>query len=425
MNTLINSLNDLKYDLTKHFILLYSGGLDGMYFLDWALKHGCQPIALYVQVAEDEDPWRKTNAAREMGVEVAIDDRRDELVRDFIKKGLHANARYQGTFPVASTLTRPLLAKAAVELAQKRGYSAVAHTATYMQNSATRFHLALAALAPELKIIAPFLRSQVPRDEKLAAAERLGMKTESGIYSVDNNLWARVIECGTLENPENDLPNQGVFIWTRDYGDTPDSPDIVEVEFEKGMPVAIEGRHMALRQIIQDLNARGGQHGVGRHVGLEETAFGVKNHEIREAPAAEILLTAHHELEMAALTSHELTLKSHLEREWTNIAVRGEWFSDLAEALLLFLQRMSQLAHGHVRLLLSKGQITVLSKRADHGLYYAGFEHDYAATMEKYNFEAGLALMSLPGQRRAKLRNLTSEAYAPLSARTSHIGTRD
>jgi argininosuccinate synthase len=385
-------------------LLLYSGGLDGTHFLDWALSRGIEVLALNVGLEGRGKHERSARLAAALGAEYVFRDRTEEFVSDYVAAGIRANAYYRGLFPLCSSFSRPLMARAAVGLARERGIGAIAHTSTPTQNTAGRFTLSLMALAPEIAIIAPYLRTRLTREQKLGRLVDKGMDFDGGIYSVDQNLWGRVIECGSLENPENDLPDAGIFRWSADVLEASDEPEVVELAFEEGLPTRLNGEELALKDIVMALNRTGGAHGIGRFAGLEDTALAVKNHEVREAPAAQILTTAHRELESAVLTQEESNLKAFLDDRWTNLIASGHWYSDLAEALAAFSRRMNEVVNGWVRLKLHKGNLKVLSKGAPAGLYYAGFEEDFYALVGELSIPPTYAFMGLPYVRRLHAR---------------------
>jgi argininosuccinate synthase len=400
MLSLIDSLDGLEERLPSSCVLLYSGGIDGSYFLDWASCRGLDVLALNVGLEGAGDRSTARGTAALLGVDYLFEQKTEEFAVDFVSPAIKANAYYQGLYPVCSSLSRPLMAKTALDVARTRGIATIVHTSTYMQNSAFRLTMSIAALDQDVHVAAPFLRSQVAREEKRRRLCERGLTFPTGIYSIDQNLWGRVIECGSLENPENDLPSTGVFQWSSDIVDTPEAAEVVEIEFRDGLPIAVDGRHLGLVDIISTLNRLGGRHGIGRFSGLEDITFGGKNHEVREAPAAQLLITAHRELESAILTQTELSLKLFLDNQWVNLIVGGFWYSELVRAIGAFIDHMSTLIHGRVRLRLYRGNVTVLAKEAATGLYYAGFHEEFEHLMAQVSFPAAYALLGLPLIRR-------------------------
>jgi argininosuccinate synthase len=393
---IIDSLEGIRDRGISSCVLLYSGGVDGSYFLDWAQQQHIEVVALCIGLEGAERHKKAMTIAQELGAHYVFRDLTAEFLADYVAPAIKANAYYQMRYPVCSSLSRPLLTKAAVELAHQLGMENIAHTSTYMQNSAARFTLSLMALDPQIVTLAPFLRSQDTRESKIARLRQRGILLETSAYSVDTNIWGRVIESGLVENPEQDLPLTALFSWTKDIEQTPDVAETLEIEFQEGLPVALNGRACSLLEIVQELNVRGGLHGIGRFSGLEDITFGAKNHEVREAPAAHILLSAHRELEAAILSQAELSLKQYLDMYWTNMVVSGSWYTHLARAVYAFIERMNILVNGRVRLKLHRGNLMVVSRQSDHGLYYTKFKEDFAKIMQNYSFPSTYTIMGLP-----------------------------
>lgn len=378
----------------RHLLLLYSGGVDGTYLL-WKLgRLGIRTTALNVRIGTGSDGETGEKHAGALSAGFREVDATDEYFADFLPPAIHADAYYQGQFPVGSSLTRPLMAKVAVEVARQSGCDAIGHTATYMQNSAVRLSRSVAALAPDLHVVAPFLGSDVPRDAKLSTLGERGFSFPAGIHSIDVNPWARVIECGSLESPEN-LLDESVFTWTRASSLCPQEPAEVEVTFRAGLPVALDGTELGLAEVVNRLNDLGGTHGVGRFAGLEDTPFGVKNHEIRESPAAAVITTAHRALANGVLGTREHTVRATLAQEWTNIAVHGGWFSHLGQALGRCLADLDRLLDGTVRLRLHRGAVTLCRLRSDNGLYYSRLGESFHALMNDVAYAPWLTLETL------------------------------
>lgn len=375
-------------------LVLYSGGLDGSYLLDWGRRNGLDLLAVHVSTGET-DMERACRHAELLDTPFLQVDVEDRFHDEYVAAAICGNAYYQGRYPVGSSLTRPLMAEVAVSVARERGCQVVLHTATYMQNTASRLTLGILALDPEIVVAAPFLTSAVSREEKLSRLADIGLEFEHGIYSIDANPWARVIECGTLEDPRNRLPNTGVFTWTRDPAAAPETPAEITLTFSGGLPVACDGEELSLSALVARLNELGGRYGIGRFSGLEDTAFGVKNHEIREAPAAHLITTAHRALEGAILNERELTLKAHLDNEWTNLIVAGHWHTRLARALRAFAETMSAPISGTVGLRLDRGSVSIQCVDAAAALSYPAFATDFHALMGEFSIASALRLRAL------------------------------
>jgi argininosuccinate synthase len=395
----LTSLDDLAAQPPKHLLLLYSGGLDGTYLLRQLRDLHTTVTALNVRIGDSEPSDQARRHAELFGAEFRDVDATEAFFADFVPAAIHADAVYQDLFPVGSTLTRPLMARTAVTTAMELGCDVIGHTATYMQNSAIRLSGSIAALAPDIGIAAPYLGSDLPRSHKLAALEGAGVSFPEGIHSIDANPWGRVIENGSLESPENRL-DESVFRWTRDVTDAPDTPAEIALTFTEGLPVALDGAEIALGDLVTALNALGGEHAVGRSSGLEDTPFGVKNHEIREAPAATVIIKAHQILANAVLTRHEHTVRASIAREWTGTVVHGGWFGMLGESLARCLADLDRALNGTVRLRLHKGSLTALSVTSPNGLYYARLGDGFHESMHGYSYTPWLSLTTLPDRDR-------------------------
>ncbi|MFE1781489.1 argininosuccinate synthase domain-containing protein [Streptomyces sp. NPDC059506] len=395
----MTSLEELTEQPPQHMLLLYSGGLDGTYLLQQLQSLGTRVTALNVRIGDREPSATAAAQARKFGAEFVDVDVTDRFFGEFAPAAVHADALYQDQFPVGSTLTRPLMAQTAVRVAQEHGCDVIGHTATYMQNSSIRLSGSIAALAPEIGVAAPFLGSDLPREAKMAALQDAGLSFPEGIHSIDANPWARVIECGSLESPENRL-DESVFRWTRDVDDAAADPVEVLLTFEHGLPVALDDRPIAFGDLVEHLNTLAGEHGVGRSSGLEDTPFGVKNHEVREAPAATVVIKAHQVLANAVLTAQEHAVRGAIAREWTTTVVQGGWFSHLGESLARCLADLDRPLEGSVRLRLHRGSLTVLGVTSPNGLYYTRLGKAFHASMSEYSYTPWLSLATLPSRLR-------------------------
>jgi argininosuccinate synthase len=407
MGRFLTSFTELTAQPPRHLLLLYSGGLDGSYLLHRLSGAGLKVTALNVRIGTGEaDAGHAAAHADRLGAGFLEADATAEFFADFLPAAIHADAFYQGQFPVGSTLTRPLMARTAVTEARRLGCDAVGHTATYMQNSALRITASVAALAPDIDVVAPFLGSDIPRERKLAALADTGVALTSGIHSVDTNPWSRVIECGTLESPENRL-DESVFTLTRDLADTPAEEAEVELVFRAGLPAGIDGAERTLADIVFTLNSLAGTHGIGRFAGLEDTPFGVKNHEVRESPAAAVITAAHRALANAVFDTREHTVRAHLATEWTNTVVGGGWFGHLGQALAHCLAELDEPVTGTVRLRLHRGTVTVVRLDTANGLYYTRLGQSFHDWMNQYSYAPWLSLATLGTRSR---RNGTKES---------------
>lgn len=396
MDHFVTSLEQLAATPPRHLLLLYSGGLDGTFLLHWLASHQIPVTALGVRIGRrcEPDPVLAAGNAARFGAAYQQVDLTDVFFADFLPAAIHADAYYQGQYPVGSTLTRPLMASAGVRLAGELGCDAIAHTATYLQNSALRLTGSIVALDPRITVVAPFLGSDLPRQQKMAILRETGVRLPSTMHSVDTNPWARVIESGSLENPESVL-DESVFTLTRDVLACPDEPATIELEFVCGLPVALDGVRLGLGELVAELNALAGEHGVGRFSGLEDSPFAVKSHEVREAPAAAVITTAHRALANAVYGLREHTIRAGIAQEWTNLVVHGGWYATVTRALAGCLAELDRPLTGTVRLRLHRATVTVLRLHSPNGLYHARLGAEFHQRMGQYSYGPWLAQMTL------------------------------
>ena len=394
MGRFISSLDELAEAPPRHMLLLYSGGVDGTYLLHWLGQQGIPVTALNVGLGGESDIEQAARHAGVFGVDVRQADAAAEFFSEFVPMAIHADAYYQGQYPVGSTLTRPLMARTAVRVARELGCDCVAHTATYMQNSALRLTGSVAALDPEIDVAAPFLGSYLSREEKIKVLGGVGIEFTTGVCSIDANPWSRVIESGPLEDPEA-LLTESVFTLTRDLADCPATPATIDLAFRAGLPVAVDGEELGLGELVAALNTLAGTHGVGRFSGLEDVPFGVKNHEVRESPAAAVITTAHRALGNAVFGTREHVVRAGLATEWTTIVVQGGWFGHLARCLARCLTELDQPMTGVVRMRLHRGTVTILKLQSPNGLYYARLGEEFHEWMASFSYSPWLNLATL------------------------------
>ena len=372
-------------------ILAYSGGLDTSVLVRWLIEErGLDVIALTVDLGQPGDMREVRLKALETGaVDAKVVDARQMFVTEFLVPAIWANAMYQGEYPLATALARPLIAKLQVEEARRQGASCVAHGCTGKGNDQVRFEVACAALDPSLSVIAPMRDWRISREEEIDYARKWGIPvpvTVESPYSVDENLWGRSCECGVLEDPWQEPPKD-VYEWTNSPEDAPDEHVYVEIRFEGGLPVGMDGEPMDLLEIIRRLNDVGGEHGVGRIDVIEDRLVGIKSREIYEAPAAVIIIKAHRDMEQLTLTRDALAGKRILEQRVSEMTYEGLWFSPFNSAIEAFNRTLQERVAGVVRLKLFKGCVTVVGRRSPNSLYDLGlatydaadvFDHDAA-----------------------------------------------
>jgi len=360
--------------MTKEKIVLaYSGGLDTSVSVKWIQeKYGYDVIALGLDVGEGKDLEAIKNKALKVGASKAyMIDAKELLAKEYILPALKANCLYEGKYPLSSALSRPLISKLLVEVAEKEGATAVAHGCTGKGNDQVRFEVSIQALNPSLKVVAPVREWGMTRDEEIKYAEENGIPIPVNLdnpFSIDANIWGRACEAGVLEDPWAEAP-EAAFDWTNPIELTPDVPEYIEIEFEQGVPVALNGEKLPLVQLIETLNTLGGKHGVGRIDHIENRLVGIKSREVYENPGALILINAHKELEFLTLTREVTQFKTQVEQQMAKIIYEGLWYSPIKPALDAFIDETQKVVSGTIRVKLFKGNHTVVGRKSPHSLY--------------------------------------------------------
>jgi argininosuccinate synthase len=356
----------------EKLVLAYSGGLDTSVAIRWLNERGYDVVALTIDLGEKKDLEAIQRRALRVGAVAAyVVDGKVPFLRDFVWPSLQAGALYEKEYPLATALGRPLIAALLVQIARREGAEGVAHGCTGKGNDQVRFDVTTAALAPELKVVAPVREWGMNRDDEIEYAREHGIEVPATVespYSTDENLWGRSIEAGILEDPWQEPPGD-VYEWTADPRRAPDEPVYVEIGFEEGLPVALDGKPTPAVELVERLNAVGGANGVGRIDHLENRLIGIKSREIYEAPAAVLLLQAHQALEDITLTKDVARFKDMVAAHWAQIVYDGLWFSPLREALHAFVAQTQRHVSGQVRLKLYRGSSTVVGRKAPDQLY--------------------------------------------------------
>jgi argininosuccinate synthase len=357
-------------------VLAYSGGLDTSVSIPWLReKKGADVVALTVNVGQPGDLEKVRAKAEAAGaVRAILVDARQEFAEEFIAPALRANALYEGVYPLSTALARPLIGRHMVEVARREGAAFVAHGCTGKGNDQVRFDLATTSLAPDLEVIAPAREWNMTREEEVAYAGSHGIPWPPGPkapYSTDENLWGRSVECGILEDPAVEPPEE-VYGWTRSPQQAPDEPLYVNVAFERGLPVSVDGRRSPLHELIVQLNRTAGAAGVGRIDHLESRVVGIKSREVYECPAATVLLPAHQALEALILPRDLLDFKRTVEQRYSQLIYDGFWFSPLRSALDSFIASTQERVSGEVAIKLYKGSAVVAGRRSLYSLYQHG-----------------------------------------------------
>lgn len=382
-------------------VLAYSGGLDTSVSIPWIKDHyGYDVITMCVDVGEGNG--QNLQVVQDKAVQVGAlksyrVDAKKRFAHEFIAPALKANALYEGKYPLASALSRPLIAQLLVEVAAAEGAVAVAHGCTGKGNDQVRFEVSINALAPQVKVVAPVREWGFTRDEEIRYAAEHNVPVPVNLdnpFSIDANLWGRAIECGVLEDPWREAPEEA-FLWTVSPQAAPDQAEDVIIQFEQGVPVALNGQTLSLETLISQLNSICGKHGVGRIDHVENRLVGIKSREVYESPAGRVLIMAHQELEHLTLTREVLQYKMGLELEYSKLIYNGLWFSPLKAAFDAFIDTTQAHVSGEVRVKLYKGQAQVTGRQSPHSLY----RHDLATytTGDSFDHMAAVGFISLWG----------------------------
>lgn len=353
-------------------VLAYSGGLDTSVAIKWLQEKGYDVVACCMDVGEGKDlDFIKEKALKVGAVQSYILDVKKEFAEEYALIALQAHTLYEGKYPLVSALSRPLIAKKLVEIAEKTGAVAVAHGCTGKGNDQVRFEVSIKALNPELEVLSPVREWKWSREEEIEYAKKHDIPIPIDLdspYSIDQNLWGRSNECGILEDPWA-APPEDAYELTSSIENAPDEPDIVEIDFEQGVPVAVNGERMQLDELILKLNALAGKHGVGRIDHVENRLVGIKSREVYECPAAMTLIKAHKELEDLTQVKEVAHFKPLIEQKLAELIYNGLWFSPLKKALEAFLKETQKYVTGTVRVKLYKGHAIVEGRKSPYSLY--------------------------------------------------------
>jgi len=356
----------------EKLVLAYSGGLDTSVAIRWLKDQDYDVVALTIDLGENRDLAAIQQRALQVGAVAAyVVDGKVPFLRDFVWPSLQTGALYEKEYPLATALGRPLIAAMLVQIARREGAQGIAHGCTGKGNDQVRFDIATAALAPELKVVAPVREWRMNRDDEIEYAHEHGIPVPASVespYSVDANLWGRSIEAGLLEDPWAEPPPE-VYEWTVDPAKAPNEPAYVELAFKDGLPVMLDGKSTNAVDLVEILNRVGGEHGVGRIDHLENRLVGIKSREIYEAPAAVLLLRAHQALEDITLPKDVARFKDVVAQQWAQMVYDGLWFSPLRESLYAFVAHTQRHVTGDVRLKLYKGHASIVGRKAPEQLY--------------------------------------------------------
>lgn len=358
----------------ERVVLAYSGGVDTSVCIpylinEWGVK---EVITLAADLGQGEELKPIQEKALKCGaVESLVEDATETFVKDYAFPAICANTLYENRYPLSTALARPLIAKLLVDAAEKYGADAVAHGCTGKGNDQVRFDVGIMALNPKLKVLAPAREWGMSREETIAYGEKFGIESpvkKSSPYSIDRNLLGRSIEAGPLEDPMTEPPEE-IYAMTRAIADTPNEPEYIEIGFERGIPVSVNGTMLNPIELISQLNDIVGKHGVGRIDMIENRVVGIKSREIYETPALLVLINAHRDLESLTLTGDVTRYKRGIEQTYGELIYQGLWYSPLKTALDAFIQTTQATVSGTVRIKLFKGNATIVGRRSDNSIY--------------------------------------------------------
>ncbi|HTY48024.1 MAG TPA: argininosuccinate synthase [Methanomassiliicoccales archaeon] len=399
----------------KKVVLAYSGGLDTSVAIQWLQeRYNVDVVAVSVDVGQPGNMKANIDRAKKIGaVNAYAIDAKEEFVEKYCFPALKANAMYEDAYPVCTSIARPLIAKLLVEVAKKEGASFIAHGCTAKGNDQVRFDVSIGALAPHIEIIAPMREWVMTREDEIEYAREhnipITVKKESP-YSTDENLWGRSIECGILEDAWQEPP-EDAFEWTVSPLAAPDEPTYVEIGFEKGVPVSLDGTKMNGVALVEKLNAVAGKNGVGRIDHIEDRLVGIKSRENYECPAAVVLIAAHKDLEKLVLPKDTLKFKAEVDQKYGELAYDGLWFSTLKNSLDAFIDETQQYVTGTVRVRLQKGSAAVVGRSSPYSMYDTGlatyakgdqFDHTSA---KGFIYVWGLPLKTVAAAHKEKVEN--------------------
>lgn len=396
----------------EKLILAYSGGLDTSVAIAW-LKEKYDVVAVCMDVGEGKDLDFIHDKALMVGaVESFVIDVKDQFAEEFVLPALQAHAFYEQKYPLISALSRPLISQKLVEIAHQTNASLIAHGCTGKGNDQVRFEVAIAALDPDIKVIAPVREWKWSREEEINFAKEDGVPVPADLdspYSIDQNLWGRANECGVLENPWNQAPEEAFGITTSPEK-APNEPEFVDITFKAGKPIAINGQDMPLANLILELNKIAGAHGVGRIDHVENRLVGIKSREIYECPGAITLLTAHKEIEDITLVRELSHFKPILENEISNLIYNGLWFNPATDAIKAYIKQTQKNVNGIAKVKLYKGSAQVVARQSSNSLYDENLATYTAADSFDQDAAIGfIKLWGLPTQVNAQVNQINNK----------------
>jgi argininosuccinate synthase len=406
--------------LKDKVVLAYSGGLDTSVAIRWiGEKYKMNVIALSIDLGAEKDYEGIRKKALKVGAHKAlVVDAKEQFINDYVFPALQADAIYEGQYTLATALARPLIAKLMVQVALKEKATAVAHGCTGKGNDQVRFDVTVLALAPQLDVIAPAREWGLTREQTIEYAQRYGIPvpvTVKSPYSIDENLWGKSIECGILEEPWAEPPEE-VFTWTKSPQKAPNKPAYVEIGFAQGIPISLNGKTMDGVELVEKLNSIAGEHGVGRVDHLENRLVGIKSREVYEAPAATVLLAAHLALEQMTLSKDQLRFKARAAQEYADLIYNGLWFSSMHDDLRAYVKSTQTHVDGTVRVKLFKGKATVVGRKSPKSLYlYHLATYDKADKFDQSASVGFIEIFGLPVKTQAQVQKKLGKSLRKIS----------
>jgi len=397
--------------VSNKVVLAYSGGLDTSVAIKWLQeRYNFDVIAFTVDIGNVADLEAIRQKALDIGaIKALVVDAKKSFINSFVFPALQADAIYEGQYPLATALGRPLIAQLLVEAAKKEGATAIAHGCTGKGNDQVRIDVGVAALAPELKVIAPAREWGMTREQLIEYAQTHNIPvpiTTASPYSIDENLWGRSIECGVLENPWNEPP-EDAFAWTKSPEETPDEPAYLEVSFDKGIPVSLDSKKLDGVTLVQQIHNLAGERGIGRIDHVENRLVGIKSREIYEAPAAIVLLKAHQALEDLVLAKEQLRFKAKVANEYADLVYNGLWFTGLRQDLAAYVESTQKYVTGTVRVKLFKGNCQIVGRKSPYSLYdYSLATYDKGDVFDQGASPGFIHIWGLPVRTQAQVQPL-------------------
>jgi argininosuccinate synthase len=388
-------------------VLAYSGGLDTSVAIKWLEeKYSLKVVTLTVDIGNVPDLEAIRQKALKVGaIKALVVDAKATFIRSFVFPALQADAVYEGQYPLATALGRPLIARLLAQTAKKEKARVVAHGCTGKGNDQVRIDVGIAALAPELKVIAPAREWNMTREQAIEYAQAHNIPvpiTRASPYSIDANLWGRSIESGALEDTWNEPP-EDVFLWTKSPEKTPARPVYLEIGFDHGIPVSLDGQKLDGVALVQKVHDLAGRYGVGRIDHVENRLVGIKSREVYEAPAAVVLLKAHQALENLVLAKEQLRFKAKVAAEYADLIYNGLWFTGMRQDLAAYVESTQRYVTGTVRVELFKGNCQIVGRKSPYSLYdYSLATYDKGDAFDQSASPGFIHIWGLPARTQAK-----------------------